>query len=204
MLVKHTNFLYKTLLFRWTHGNDRDEQSLFFDMGGGDLVTILKYKELYNCVVAGPNIFWGSHILDIALDHSYVHYSNVNLIESYIEIITKVFGFDHSFRDFVCDHISEFYDYNPDIKRSGICLFVGVKEFRNLPIRTWRRIIHEIAEAFPEETITVIDDNTNLLYGIFVQEQFPSNVVIEKNTYSLQNFTKHISQFSFVVGIDGG
>lgn len=204
MILKHTNFLYKTLLFRWTHGNKRDEQSLFFDMGGGDLVTILKYKELYNCVVAGPNIFWGSHILDIALDHSYVHYSNVNLIESYMEILTKVFGFDSSFRDFVCDHISEFYDYNPDTKRSGICLFVGVKEFRNLPIRTWRRIIHEVAGAFPEETITVIDDNTNLLYDIFIQEQFPPNVIIEKNTYSLQNFTKHIAHFSFVVGIDGG
>lgn len=92
MILKHIRFLYRTLLFRWNHGNERDESSLFLDMGGGDFNTILKYKELHNPLVAGPNIFWGSHILDIALSHSYVHYSNVNLIESYIEIITKIFA----------------------------------------------------------------------------------------------------------------
>lgn len=97
-----------------------------------------------------------------------------------------------------------FYDYNQDIKRSGICLFVGVKEFRNLPIPTWRRVIQEVAAAFPNETITVLDDNTNLLYDIFVQETFPANVVLEKNTYSLQDFTAHIARFAFVMGIDGG
>ena len=79
-----------------------------------------------------------------------------------------------------------------------------MKKFRNLPVRTWRRVIHEISEAFPEETITVLDDHTNMLYDIFVQEKFPSNVILEKNTYSLEDFTKHISHFSFVVGIDGG
>lgn len=92
MILKHMRFLYKTLAFRWNHGSHPDEQALFLDMGGGDFNTILKYKELCNPLVAGPNIFWGSHILDIALPHSYVHYSNVNLIESYIEIITKVFA----------------------------------------------------------------------------------------------------------------
>lgn len=204
MILKHTDFLYKTLLFRWSHGSDRDETSLFFDMGGGDLVTILKYKELYNSVIAGPNIFWGSHILDIALDHSYVHYANQNLIESYIEIVTKIFALDSSFRDFVCDHMEVFYEYSPDIERSGICLFIGVKEFRNLPVRTWRRVIHEVAAAFPEEKITVLDDHTNLLYNIFAPEEFPSNVRIEKNTYSLQEFTAYIARFAFVVGIDGG
>lgn len=204
MIMKHVNFLYKTLSFRWTHGNERNERSLFFDMGGGDLVTILKYKEAHNCVVAGPNIFWGSHILDIALDHSYVHYSNVNLIESYIEIVTKAFALDHSFRDFVYDNIGTFYDYDPHIGKSGICLFVGVKEFRNLTPETWKRIVYEIAGAFPEEKITVIDDNTNLLYELFVQEKFPSNVTIEKNTYSLQEFTQYISRFAFVAGVDGG
>lgn len=105
MIMKHIRFLYKTLLFRWNHGNHRDESSLFLDMGGGDLITILKYKELHNPLVAGPNIFWGSHILDIALSHSYVHYSNVNLIESYIEIVTKIFAEDNSFRDFAYDNI---------------------------------------------------------------------------------------------------
>lgn len=204
MIRKHVNFLYKTLMFRWTHGNKRDETSLFFDMGGGDLITILKYKELHNSVIAGPNIFWGSHILDIALEHSYVHYANQNLIESYMEIVTKIFGLDNSFRDFVCDHMEAFYEYDPDAKRSGICLFVGVKEFRNLPVTTWRRIIHEVAAAFPEEAVTVLDDNTNLLYGIFSQEKFPSNVRIGKNTYSLQEFVAYIARFAFVVGIDGG
>lgn len=204
MIMKHTNFLYKTLLFRWTHGNERDERSLFFDMGGGDFVTILKYKELCNPVVAGPNIFWGSHILDIALEHSYVHYSDINLIESYIEIVTKIFAFDHTFRDFVCDNISSFYDYDPSIKKTGICLFVGVKEFRNLTSGTWRRIIHETAEAFPEETVTVLDDHTNLLYDVFVQEKFPSNVKVEKNMHSLRDFTRYVSRFTFVAGVDGG
>ena len=118
MILKHLNFLRKTLLFRSTHGNHRDDRTLFFDMGGGDLNTILKYKELHNTLVAGPNIFWGSHILDIALDHSYVHYAKENLIESYIEVITKVFALDSSFRDFVCEHIGTFYDYNQEIERS--------------------------------------------------------------------------------------
>ncbi len=204
MILKHTRFLYKTLLFRWTHGSERDEQSLFFDMGGGDLVTILKYKELHNSLIAGPNIFWGSHILDIALDHSYVHYANQNLIESYIEIITKVFALDSSFRDFVCDHMEVFYSYNPEVPRSGICLFVGVKEFRNLPIPTWRRVIREVAAAFPDETITVLDDNTNMLYNLFVQESFPANVMLEKNAYSLIEFTDRIARSEMVVGIDGG
>ena len=92
MILKHMNFLYRTLSFRWTHGSKRDEETLFLDLtGGGDLLSILKYKELYNPIVAGPNIFWGSHILDIAIDHSYVHYPHQNLIESYIEITEKVF-----------------------------------------------------------------------------------------------------------------
>lgn len=204
MILKHIRFLYKTLLFRWKYGSYRDRTSLFFDMGGGDIVTILRYKELHNSMVAGPNIFWGSHILDIALEHSYVHYSNINLIESYIEIVTKVFGLNNSFQDFIYDHISTFYEYDITQKRSGICLFVGVKEFRNLPVHTWRRIIHEISTAFPTETITVLDDNTNLLYNVFKLESFPQNVIIEKNTYSLQNFTKYVAAFSVVVGVDGG
>lgn len=204
MILKHIRFLYRTLSFRWNHRNERDESSLFLDMGGGDFDTILKYKELHNPIVAGPNIFWGSHILDIALPHSYVHYSNVNLIESYIEIIEKIFVQDNSFQDFVYENIGTFYDYSPEIKRSGICLFIGVKEFRNLPIRTWKRIIHEVSQTFPDEIITVLDDHTNLLYSIFVQETFPNNVVLEKNTYSLEDFTKHIAHFSFVLGIDGG
>lgn len=82
----------------------------------------------------------GSHILDIALEHSYVHYSNVNLIESYIELIEKVFATQEAFRNFIYDHLGEFYEYDPKIEKSGICLFVGVKEFRNLPISTWRRV----------------------------------------------------------------
>ncbi|MDP2103295.1 MAG: hypothetical protein Q8K26_00045, partial [Candidatus Gracilibacteria bacterium] len=204
MIWKHVNFLYRTLSFRWTHGSDRDERIFFLDMGGGDFPTILRYKELHNPIVAGPNIFWGSHILDIALIHSYVHYFNKNLIESYIEIIEKSFGIDSSFRDFIYDHIGAFYDYNLSIPKSGICLFVGVKEFRNLPVATWRRIIHETAEAFPSEPITVIDDRSDLLYNVFARETFPSNVVIEKNTYSLIEFTKYIAGFAFVAGIDGG
>lgn len=204
MILKHIGFLRKTVAFRWNHGNDRDEQSLFLDMGGGDLPTILRYKELYNPIVAGPNIFWGSHILDIALPHSYVHYSHVNLIESYMEIVEKSFGLDGAFRNFVYENIGTFYDYNQGIQRAGICLFVGVKEFRNLPVRTWRRIIREVAETFPEESVTVLDDHTNMLYDIFIQESFPSNVVLEKNTYSLQEFPERIARFSFVVGIDGG
>ncbi|NDK19321.1 hypothetical protein GW819_00600 [Candidatus Gracilibacteria bacterium] len=204
MILKHMQFLSQTLSFRWNHGNHRDEQVLFLDMGGGDFNTILKYKELHNPIVAGPNIFWGSHILDIALPHSYVHYSNVNLIESYIEIITKIFAQDDSFRDFVYQNIGTFYNYSQEIERSGICLFVGVKEFRNLPIRTWQRIINEVSQAFPDETITILDDHTNMLYNIFAQESFPSNVTLEKNTYSLQDFTAHIAHFQFVLGIDGG
>ncbi len=198
MILKHMKFLYKTLAFRWTHGNTRDEKSLFFDMGGGDFNTILKYKESDNSIIIGPNVFWGSHILDIALEHSYVHYSNVNLIESYIEIIEKTFGLEHTFRDFIYDHIAEFYNYDKSIQKSGICLFVGVKEFRNLPVATWRRVIREVAEAFPDETIIVLDDNTNLLYDIFVHEKFPSNVVIEKNIYSLQGFTERVAKCAFV------
>lgn len=204
MILKHINFLYKTLAFRWTHGNTRDEKSLFFDMGGGDFNTILKYKESDNSIIIGPNVFWGSHILDIALEHSYVHYSNVNLIESYIEIIEKTFGLENTFQNFIYDHIDEFYNYDKSTKKSGICLFVGVKEFRNLPVATWRRVIREVAEAFPDETIIVLDDNTNLLYDIFVHEKFPNNVVIEKNTYSLQGFTERVAKCTFVAGVDGG
>lgn len=204
MILKHIRFLYRTLLFRWTHGSARDEQSLFFDMGGGDFLTILKCKELHNPVVAGPNIFWGSHILDIALEHSYVHYSDRNLIESYIEVMEKAFAVHDSFRNFVYENIGEFYDYDLSIPKSGICLFVGVREFRNLPVATWRRIIREVAITFPDERVTVIDDHTNLLYEIFAQETFPSNVILEKNTYSLHDFTRHIAEFAFVAGIDGG
>ena len=112
--------------------------------------------------------------------------------------------FPLSFQDFVYQNIGTFYDYNQEIEKSGICLFVGVKEFRNLPIETWRKIIREVSRAFPDETITILDDHTNMLYDIFIQESFPSNVVLEKNTYSLQDFTAHIAHFSFVLGIDGG
>lgn len=205
MILKHANFLWRTLSFRWTHGKDRDENILFLDFtGGGDLLTILKYKELHNPVVAGPNIFWGSHILDIAIDHSYVHYPHKNLIESYIEITEKVFVLDDTFRNFVYDNIGEFYDFDPRAEKSGICLFVGVKEFRNLPIPTWKHIIDEVAKAFNDEIITVLDDNTNLLYEAFLRESFPSNVKVEKNTYSLAEFTDRVRSFRFVAGIDGG
>lgn len=123
MIWKHVNFLYKTLMFRWSHKMaQNDEPALFFDMGGGDFNTILKYKELYNPIIIGPNIFWGSHILDIALEHSYVHYSNVNLIESYIELIEKVFATNGIFRNFIYDELSEFYEYDPQIPKQGICL----------------------------------------------------------------------------------
>lgn len=205
MLLKHLNFLYRTLAFRWMHGNKRDEKALFLDLtGGGDLLSILKYKELYNPIVAGPNIFWGSHILDIAIDHSYVHYPHQNLIESYIEITEKVFALDGSFRDFVYDNIGAFFHYDTTIEKKGICLFVGVKEFRNLPIVTWRDIINKVAKAFPDEPITVLDDNTNLLYEVFSKETFASNVVVEKNNYKLSEFIERVSNFAFIAGIDGG
>ena len=66
-------------------------------------------------------------------------------------------------------------------------------------MRTWRRVIHEVAQAFPDEYITVLDDNTNLLYETFKTEEFPSNVTLEKNTYSLGDFTKHVASFEFVL-----
>lgn len=62
----------------------------------------------------------------------------------------------------------------------------------------------EVANAFPDETVTVLDDNTNNLYEIFSREQFPLNVTVEKNTYSLKQFTERVAKCAFVAGVDGG
>ena len=205
MLMKHIRFLWISIAFRIHHAGKRDESMLFVDFaGGGDLLTILKYKDLYNPIVAGPNIFWGSHVLDIAIDHSYVHYAHQNLIESYIEIIEKIFRFGGGFRNFVYDHIGEFYDYHSENLTEDICLFVGVKEFRNLTPKTWECIIRSVAASFPDQTITVLDDPSNILYETLKDISFPANVRVEKNTYKISEFVEKAKQFRFVVGIDGG
>lgn len=206
MILKHIHFLFTSLQFRLKHRRGRDERTLFLDLtGGGDLLTILKYKALYNPIVAGPNIFWGSHVMDIAIDHSYIHYSHRNLIESYIEIVEKTLPTDDSFRSYVYDHIGLFYDYKKSKHATrDICLFVGTKEFRNLPSETWYNTILDIAKVFPERSVTVIDDPSNILVDLWANQTFPSNVRVVRNEHSLGAFQSEVVNHRVVIGVDGG
>lgn len=207
MIWKHIKFLWISLTFRFKQRQELNKKELFIDLtGGGSLPMILTYKMRSNPVVAGPNIFWGSHVLDIALPDSYIHYCHRNLIEGYIAIIEKIFSDGvRGFREFVYDHIESFYRFDSTIERTkDICLFVGTKEFRNLPNTTWERTIRTVAAAFPDRSITVVDDPSNILYEAFKDLSFPNNVTLMKNTHSFGEFEAEIAKYRVVVGVDGG
>lgn len=151
-----------------------------------------------------------SALFDFCLPERFAGSSRRNLIEGYLELFCDAFGIPE-FRDYVYARLGEFYPADAvgsedagTPERSGILVFAGVKEFRNVSTGLWVRIIRALASEFPNETVEVTDMKNHALLPILEKEAFPKNVRFVRNGFSFDGLAEYAKTKRFVLGVDGG
>ncbi len=187
-------------MFKPNKGKSYDK--VFVDLIGEADVIKEYYDEWYACL--WPNMYLNTTFLSYALPYNYRWPVVKNLIDFYIDLIDGWFNLSWAFRSYVYDHIQAFYDIDDNVSKKGMMIFVGNKKRKNLDEATWTTLIWSLSKHFPDETISVIDDDTNALYNMFQSERFAWNVHLIKNTFSLDEFKRFASGFRFILWTDGG
>jgi len=171
-----------------------------------DMWTIYTQLKKEPMDVVSCNLRLWSMILDNRISTSFVTLNHKNLLETYIDLIENTFDAQWKFRTFVYDHIDTFYpEYinNTTTKKEWLLIFFGTKSFRNLSLQKREEIIRHFAKHYTQK-IVVIDDNTNEYYRHLIKKQFPDNVNIVKNIFSLDEFKSFAWTFQWILWVDGG
>jgi len=167
-----------------------------------DYKTLLNKMEDKNLWLIWPNLGLNNYLLDFSITNSYVGQSNINLIESYINLIWQCFEL-RDFRKYVYKNINSFFeDYN-NWKKSGLLIFVWNKEYRNLSVYMRYKLILNISNILKDEKITVLDDNSNIIYNELKKYKFPDNVELLKNGMILDEVKELAKKFRLIIWIDG-
>jgi len=190
-----------TMIFTSWSQLKRTTDKIFIDLIW-DVDMAREYFSLW-CACLWANLYLNNFLLRYALPYHYRWPVIKNLIDCYIDLIEGGFDFHWAFRSYVYDNIQAFYDIDERIPKKNIMIFVGNKKFKNLSISTWTVLVHHLSKHFPDQTICVIDDDTNNLYDELRQEKFTWNVQLIKNTFSLDQFRKFSSTFKFILWTDG-
>jgi len=179
----------------------KNRNNVYIDLEG-NYNHIIDKMSLWNFYFIGPNLFFHNYLLDYSLPKNYVSWIKINLIQSYINLVSWCFKLNR-FEKYVNDNIEIFYsDYNYK-EREWILIFIWNKEFRNLSIDTRNKLIIEIWNQKKNKNIVVLDDNQNILYNKLLKyKNYPNNVSFKMNNFSwneLKNFAKN---FELIVWID--
>ncbi len=150
-----------------------------------------------------PNLFFNNFLLDYSLPENYVSWVKINLIQSYINLISWCFKLNN-FEKYINDNIDEFYtDYNYSKNKEWILIFTWNKEYRNLSIETRENLIKNLSEKHNGKKITIIDDNSNIIYDWLQRiKDFPKNVQLIKNIFTLQELKEQAKNYELLIWID--
>ena len=165
---------------------------------------IAQKKNNLNYYFIWPNLFLNNILLDYSLPKNYVSWVKINLVQSYINLISRCFNLN-DFEKYINDNIEEFFwDYNYSNDKSWILVSIWNKEYRNLDIKVWVELIKDLSKKHPNKEIKVIDDNTNILYQkLKLITDFQKNVKIIENKFSLNEFKDYAKNFELLIWIDG-
>ncbi len=193
MIIKYLNFPIKK-------NNKKNKDTIYVDL-------IWNYHHLdsildKNYFIIWPNYWIKNYLLDFSLNHSFVRNAKANLIETYTSLLSSCFDLTW-FKDYINKNLEFFYeDYNYKNK-SWIMIFVWNKEFRNLSIDIRYKLILWIGEKRMHEKIIVLDDNNNTMFKKLKKLDFPKNVEIIENKFSLNEFKDYAKNFELLIWIDG-
>ncbi len=182
-------------------------RSLLIDLVGWWDMNVLHhyYKNGYTSMVS-CNLSFSSILLSNWISTPFTTFQGKrNLMETYIDLIESTFDLRWRFREYVYSNIHAFYpeyDASDLSQKSGVLIFVWCKWDRNFSISKWTEIIDHFAQNFPGP-VTVIDDNLNTYYTALSNVQFPSDVKIQENKFSLTEFKQFASGFEWLVWLDG-
>lgn len=151
-----------------------------------------------------PNLFFNNLLLDYSLSENYVSWVKINLIQSYINLISWCFNLSN-LEKYINDNIEIFYsDYNYSNDKKWILLFTWNKEYRNLSIDTRENLIKNLSKDYDNKKITVIDDNSNMIYDWLKKiKNFSKNVELIKNEFTLQELKERARNYELIIWIDG-
>lgn len=151
-----------------------------------------------------PNLFLNNTLLDYSLPENYVSWVKIKLVQSYINLILWCFKLNN-FEKYINDNIDEFYtDYNNSKDKKWILIFTWNKEYRNLSIETREDLIKDLSEKYNDKKITVIDDDSNIIYDWLKKiKDFPKNVQLNKNNFTLQKLKEQAKNYELIIWIDG-
>ena len=161
-------------------------------------------KDNLNYYFIWPNLFLNNFLLDYSLPENYVSWVKINLIQSYIDLISWCFKLDN-FEKYINQNIEAFYsDYNYSKDKKWILVFTWSKEYRNLDIKIRENIIKNLSDDYNDKKITVIDDNHNIIYDWLKKvKDFSKNVELVKNEFLLQGLKGQAENYELIIGIDG-
>jgi len=150
------------------------------------------------------NMLINNYLLDYSLKNNYVSWNSDNLVQSYINLVSWCFNLN-DFEKYINDNIEEFFwDYNYSKDKNWILVSIWNKEYRNLDIKVWVKLIKDLSKKHPNKEIKVIDDNTNILYQkLKLITDFQKNVGILENRFSLSEFKDYAKNFELLIWIDG-
>jgi hypothetical protein len=160
-------------------------------------------KTNLNYYFVWPNLFLNNSLLDYSLSENYVSWVKINLIQSYINLISWCFKLDN-FEKYIYDNIEDFYsNYNYSKDKKWILIFTWNKEYRNLDTKTREKLIKNIGEKYNSKRITVIDDNSNIVYDWLKNiKNFPKNIELIKNEFTLQELEGQARNYELIIWID--
>lgn len=159
----------------------------------------LNYQYIISC-----NLMPNNFITDYSLPKSYVGLSKDHLVDSYIKLLSWFFELWEDFEHYVYDHLDIFFTGYFPWEKDWILVFVGNKAFRNFSSLLREKLINSLAQRYPHINITVIDDHLNENYLPLSYHNFPENVSLVKNTFSLLEFREFAKKFQLIIGTDGG
>lgn len=160
-------------------------------------------KNNLNYYFIWPNLFLNNSLLDYSLSENYVSWVKINLIQSYVNLISWCFKLGN-FEKYIYDNIEDFYsNYNYSKDKKWILIFTWNKEYRNLDTKTRENLIKNIGEKYNSKRITVIDDNSNIVYDWLKNiKNFPKNIELIKNEFTLQELEGQARNYELIIWID--
>lgn len=203
-IIELIKFFFKSIKnsFKLKRKNNKESSIVYIDLiWNHNHISDKLNKWIYYFI--WPNLFFNNYLLDYSISNNYVSWNGDNLIESYMKLIEWCFKLDN-FEDYINKNIEYFFqDYNYSKNKKWILVFVGNKEFRNLSIETRNKIITDLWKKYKEENISILDDNSNILYWKLIKyNNHPKNIVFIENKFSWNELKNFAKQFRLIIWID--
>ena len=185
-------------------GDAKSESSIYIDLKK-DYMFAQKY--CWCQIISYKDFPLNFKFSDYVFDEFYGSRSNTHNIIRFKGLIDKLFDTNLYIKEFP-NELKKYIikKHNPDIekyiKNDYIIVYVGNKEFRNLSIDQWVKLINLLDYS---GTILVVDDpSKDMLLALKNSEIKKENVVFMEESYDLWSLMYLAMHSKLVIGIDGG